>query len=156
MLEIIHRFDAPVVAMHMNGEPGTMQNETRYDDLIGDIFVELERMVKRARMAGIKDEKVILDPGIGFGKNVEQNLEIIRRLREFRSLGRPLMFGASRKSFIGAITGGPVEQRVEGSLAAAILAVNQGANIVRVHDVAETVKVLKMVHAVQSQQSKPY
>lgn len=156
MLEVLHRYDAPVIAMHMSGEPSTMQNDVRYGDLIGDIFTELERMVKRARVAGIKDDKVILDPGIGFGKNVEQNLEIIRRLREFRSLGRPLMFGASRKSFIGAITGGSAEQRMEGSLAAAILAVNQGANIVRVHDVAETVKVLKMVHAVQGQKNRPY
>jgi dihydropteroate synthase len=156
MLETLHRFDAPVIAMHMSGEPATMQNDVRYDDLIGDIFSDMENMVRRARTAGIKDDKVILDPGIGFGKNVEQNLEIIRRFREFRSLGRPLMFGASRKSFIGAVTGGSTEQRLEGSLAAAILAVDQGANIVRVHDVAETVKALKMVHAVLSQQNRPF
>jgi dihydropteroate synthase len=140
----------------MKGDPATMQQDVRYEDLIGDIFTEFESMLKRVRNAGIRDEKVILDPGIGFGKNVEQNLEIIRRLREFRSLGSPILIGTSRKGFIGSITGGQPDQRLEGSLASAIISVRNGANIVRVHDVLEMVRALAIVNAIENIKFKPY
>lgn len=156
MLKVVAEHEVPVIAMHMRGEPQSMQNDIRYDDLMGEIFTELKKALARATMAGIPAEKVILDPGIGFGKTAEQNLEILRRLKEVRSLGRPIMIGASRKAFIGAIAGGGPDERLEGSLAAAIIAVQNGANIVRVHDVEETVKALKVWKAVQTHNIRPY
>jgi len=156
MLKVVAEADAPVVAMHMRGEPKTMQQDVHYEDLVGDIFTELSRSLTRAVDAGVKREKVILDPGLGFGKDAEQNLELLRRLREFRSLGRPILIGASRKRFIGAVTGGGPTERLEGSLAAAVIAVSNGADIVRVHDVAETVRSLRLWKAVQTRNVKPY
>ncbi|OPY31246.1 MAG: dihydropteroate synthase [Methanomassiliicoccales archaeon PtaU1.Bin124] len=156
MLKLLADARVPVVAMHMRGEPRSMQQDVRYEDLVGDIYTELSHIISRAKAAGIKEEKIILDPGLGFGKEAEQNLELLRRLKEFRCLGRPLLIGASRKRFIGHVTGGDPKDRLEGSLAAAMIAVQNGASIVRVHDVPETVKVLKLWKAVQTVNVRPY
>jgi dihydropteroate synthase len=156
MLDVISRHKCPVIAMHMRGEPRTMQMDLHYDDLIGDIYSELSYAVSRAEARGIPKNMIVLDPGIGFGKDAEQNLEIIRRLRELRSLGMPLLIGTSRKAFIGAISGGAPKERLPGSIASAIVSVMNGANIVRVHDVAETVKALKMTNAIMSPNLRPY
>ena len=113
-------------------------------------------MLARAESKGIRKEMVVLDPGIGFGKGTEQNLEIIRRFRELRGLGRPLLLGTSRKAFIGAIAGGGPKERMSGSIASAVVGVMNGANIVRVHDVAETVRALKVAEAIMSPNLRPY
>ncbi|MCE5297066.1 MAG: dihydropteroate synthase [Euryarchaeota archaeon] len=156
MIEVIARHQCPVVAMHMKGEPRTMQEDLHYDDLIGDIYSDLSIMLARAESKGIRKEMVVLDPGIGFGKGTEQNLEIIRRFREFRGLGRPLLLGTSRKAFIGAIAGGGPKERTSGSIASAVVGVMNGANIVRVHDVAETVRALKVAEAIMTPNLRPY
>lgn len=144
----------PVVLMHSRGDLRTMQKDIHYDDLVSDVRSELARAVHRAVAAGVREEQIVLDPGIGFGKTWRQNLELLRRLPELAELGRPLLVGASRKSFIaraveagrpGAPAPEPAE-RLAGSLAAAAWAAVSGAAVVRVHDVAETVQFLA-VHA---------
>jgi dihydropteroate synthase len=147
MTKIIASAGIPVILMHMQGKPDTMQNNPVYDDVMDDIIAELRGQVKTALGAGIKPSNIILDPGIGFGKTAEQNMEIIRRLGEMRILGMPLLVGTSRKSFIGKVSG-DANNRLEGSLASAIFASARGANIVRVHDVAETVRALKLNDAI--------
>ncbi|WP_025323138.1 dihydropteroate synthase [Deferrisoma camini] len=130
---------AGLVVMHMRGDPRTMQSDTRYADLVGEIFRALEESVDRAVEAGVDRARVWVDPGIGFGKSAEQNLVLLRRLAEFRSLGCPVLVGASRKSFIGRTLGiEDPKDRLEGSLAAAVVAVWNGARILRVHDVRAT------------------
>jgi dihydropteroate synthase len=156
MVKVAARHECGVVSMHMRDEPGTMQQDVQYEDLIGDIFNELGSSLKRAVDAGIREERLIVDPGIGFGKTADNNLEILRRLREFRGLGRPLLIGTSRKSFIGTLVGGTPEQRSEGSLATAVISVMNGANIIRAHDIAATVKVVRMTDAVLKGKNRPY
>lgn len=156
MIEVIARHECPVIAMHMRGEPSTMQADLHYDDLIGDIYSDLARIVELAEAKGVTKQNIILDPGIGFGKSASQNLEIVRRLREFKGLGRPILVGASRKSFIGAITGDGPKDRVSGSISSAVVSVMNGANIVRVHDVSETVKALKVANAIMTPNLRPY
>ncbi len=130
---------AGLVVMHMRGDPRTMQSDTRYADLVGEIFKALEESVDRAVEAGVDRARVWVDPGIGFGKSAEQNLVLLRRLGEFRSLACPVLVGASRKSFIGRTLGiEDPKDRLEGSLAAAVVAVWNGARILRVHDVRAT------------------
>lgn len=137
----------PVCLMHMQGEPKTMQDDPRYDDVVGDICrFFLDRMEQCERL-GISPERVILDPGFGFGKTPEQNLELIRRLGEFVALGRPVLVGLSRKSTIGSIVGR--DERLFGSVAGALIAVQRGASIVRVHDVAPTVDALRVSRAIE-------
>ena len=132
-----------VVIMHMRGTPATMQERTDYPSLMGELLVYFRRALARCREVGIREESVILDPGIGFAKTGEQNLEIINNLGELSSLGRPLLVGVSRKSFIGKACGGiPPQERLAGSIAAGVLAQNNGAAILRVHDVKETVQAL--------------
>ena len=140
---------AAVVLMHMRGTPRTMQSDTRYDDVVAEIAAFLAEVSEKAVAAGIRGDRIVLDPGIGFGKSVEGNLEILRRLPELSRLGRPLLVGASRKSFIGETLDLPVDERLEGSLAVAATAVWQGARIIRAHDVRETVRVVRMVDAVR-------
>ncbi len=140
---------APLILMHMRGDPATMQDHTAYDDLIGEIRGDLRKATEKAAEQGISDDKIILDPGIGFGKSRRGNLEILRRLPELTAEGRPLMIGASRKSFIGATLDLPVDRRLTGSLAVAAVAAWQGAHILRVHDVCETVRVVRMVDAIR-------
>jgi dihydropteroate synthase len=139
---------ATVVLMHMAGEPRTMQEDPRYEDVVDEVKAFLAQRVEAAVAAGIDEEKVWVDPGIGFGKTLEHNLELLRRLGELRELGRPLVVGTSRKSFIGKIDGSEVEQRVGGSVATAVLAAADGADVLRVHDVAETAQALRMATAV--------
>lgn len=133
-----------VCLMHMRGDPRTMQSQTRYDDVVAEVGAFLRERLAALVAAGIDAERVVLDPGIGFGKTVEQNLTVLRRQRELLALGRPLLLGWSRKSTLGAVTGRPVGERLSASVAAALAAVHQGARIVRVHDVAATVDALKV------------
>lgn len=142
MIEVVAEHDASVIIMHMKGEPRTMQARPRYGDVISEIESYLQDRIEAAETAGVRPGKIMVDPGIGFGKTLDHNLEIIARLRELKALGKPVVIGLSRKSFIGKLTGLPADERLEGSLAAAVLAVRNGADIVRVHDVRETARTL--------------
>ncbi|MFQ6067273.1 MAG: dihydropteroate synthase [bacterium] len=146
--EIVARFRAGVVLMHIKGTPRDMQNSPQYGSLMGEIISYLSESIRLAQTTGIDLEKIAVDPGIGFGKTVEHNLQILNHLGELRSLGRPILIGASRKSFIGAILGLPLEERLEGSLAAASLAVMQGAKIIRTHDVKPTRRAVDLTQAI--------
>lgn len=145
MIDVVAECDAAAIIMHMKGDPRTMQVRPRYRDVVSEITEFFEDRISDAERAGISPRKIMIDPGIGFGKTLEHNIEIIARLKEFRSLGKPIVIGVSRKSFIGKLTGLPPDQRLEGSIAAAVLAVREGAQVVRVHDVPETVNALKVV-----------
>ena len=133
--------NVPVVLMHN-------QDHTRYDDLVPDVIAVLADLVEQAVAAGVNRENIILDPGMGFGKTAQHNLEILRRLREFTRLGHPLLVGMSRKSTIGQVLGLPVGERVEGTAATVALSVANGADMVRVHDVKEMVRVARMADAI--------
>lgn len=148
MAGIISRYNAACVIMHMKGTPRTMQKAPAYRSLIDEILDFLSRSVEQAQQAGVKPDKIVIDPGIGFGKTTAHNLEILKRLAEFKSLGKPIMIGASRKSFIGDILSLPVEKRLIGTMASCVLAVANGAGIVRVHDVKETAQALKLTQAI--------
>jgi dihydropteroate synthase len=139
---------AGLVLMHMRGDPRTMQDEPVYGDVVEDVKAFLAERLEAAVAAGVKEERVWLDPGIGFGKTLEHNLELLRRLGELRELGRPLVVGASRKSFIGAIDGSPVGERLGGTIAASVLAAAEGAEVLRVHDVAEAAQALRLAQAI--------
>lgn len=154
MIEVVAEHDAAAVIMHMKGEPRTMQERPRYTDVVREILGFLEERVAAAEKGGVSPKKIIVDPGIGFGKTLEHNLEILSRLREFKMLGKPVMIGVSRKSFVGQLTGSPAQERLEGSIAAAVLAVREGADIVRVHDVPETVKALEVADSIISRQRR--
>jgi len=149
MAAVVARTGAAVVLMHMRGEPRTMQRDTRYDDVAAEVARFLASVAEKAVSAGIPDDKIVLDPGIGFGKDAGGNLELIRRLPELVRLGRPVLVGASRKAFIGAALDLPVDARLEGSLAVAGLASWLGARVIRAHDVRATVRVVRMVDAVR-------
>ena len=138
-----------VCLMHMRGEPSTMQQAPVYADVTGEVGAFLGDQVARCQAAGIARERLILDPGYGFAKTLEHNLELFKRQTELLAFGLPLLVGVSRKSMIGAVTGRPVEGRLMGGLALAALALTKGAQILRVHDVAETVDVVKMITAVE-------
>ncbi len=150
MAPLVAQRGCPLVLMHMLGMPRDMQDDPRYPGgVVEEIGEFLRQRLDAVAAAGVDRDQVILDPGIGFGKTVEQNLTIIRRLGTFKDLGAPLLVGASRKRFIGEITGRPVEDRVAGSLVVAVVAADHGADIVRVHDVSETVQALRMLWAVR-------
>lgn len=140
---------ASVILMHTTGRPETMQEEIRYNELMGDIFQYLDDAVKRAEEAGIPREKLCVDPGVGFGKTPEHNMELLARAGELRSLGTSVLIGASRKSFIGHYLGDDVGNRLTGSIAAAAAAIMGGADIVRAHDVSQTVKAAKICDQVK-------
>jgi dihydropteroate synthase len=148
MALVAAEYQAPVAVMHIQGTPRDMQQNPRYDDLIGEIMVALRESVERALEAGVAADQVIVDPGFGFGKTVEHNLTLLRRLRELRSLGQPLMIGTSRKSTIGKVLDLPVEERLEGTAATVAVAIANGADIVRVHDVREMARVARMTDAI--------
>ncbi|HLC96054.1 MAG TPA: dihydropteroate synthase [Candidatus Nanoarchaeia archaeon] len=148
MAEIAAQRKASVVIMHMLGTPKTMQQNISYRDLIGDIKQFLKEKIQVAKNAGIA--KIIVDPGIGFGKTAEQNLIIMKRLNEFKIFGCPLLVGPSRKSFIGTITGLPVHDRIEGTIAAIVISLMNGADIVRVHDVKECKRAVQIADAVRN------
>jgi dihydropteroate synthase len=133
--------------MHMLGEPRTMQADPRYDDVVSDVKAFLEERLTAAVAAGVSEERIQLDPGIGFGKTLEHNLELLRRLDEIVALGRPVVIGTSRKSFIGTITGRDVTERAYGTLATSVLAFERGARVFRVHDVAATADALAVTAA---------
>ncbi|HZV83269.1 MAG TPA: dihydropteroate synthase, partial [Geobacteraceae bacterium] len=140
--------DAGIVLMHTRGRPAEMQRETTYADLVGETCAYLRNCMAKAAAAGIGTERVVLDPGIGFGKTVAGNLEIIRRLREFAILGRPLLVGPSRKSFIGMTLGRGVDERLFGTAAAVAVSLINGARIFRVHDVRQMRDVVDMAAAI--------
>jgi len=139
---------AGVVLMHMKGMPLTMQDDPRYDDLIGEIGGFLAERIRFAEAAGIPAERIIVDPGIGFGKSFEHNLEILRRQEAFHGLGRPLLLGFSRKAFLGRILGLPPGERLEGTIAAAVLSAERGAHILRVHDVGPVARAVRAAEAI--------
>jgi dihydropteroate synthase len=141
---------AGLVLMHMRGDPRTMQEDPRYDDVVEDVKAFLVARLEAAVAAGVAEERVWLDPGIGFGKTLEHNLELLRRLGELRELGRPLVVGTSRKSFIGGIDGSEVGQRLGGTIASAVLALAAGADVLRVHDVAEHAQAARVAAAIQT------
>jgi dihydropteroate synthase len=147
-LEAVAASQAGVCLMHMKGEPRTMQAAPHYDDVVGEVQAFLHDRVQAAMAAGIERARIAIDPGFGFGKTVEHNLELLRRLSELAELGVPVLVGLSRKSTLGAITGRPAVDRLAASLAAALLAVQRGARIVRVHDVAATHDALAVLAAV--------
>ncbi|MFQ5835649.1 MAG: dihydropteroate synthase [bacterium] len=146
--EAVARSGVPVVLMHIKGTPVDMQNNPRYGSLMGEIISYLSESIRLAQKAGIDLKKIIVDPGIGFGKTSEHNLQILNHLGELRSLGRPILIGVSRKSFIGATLKLPLEERLEGGLAAASLAVMQGAKIIRTHDVKPTRRAVDLTQAI--------
>ena len=148
MVRAVADTGAPVVVMHMLGEPGDMQDSIQYEDVVGDIMVYLMDRMETALRAGVAEGNVVLDPGIGFGKRVHDNLDLIRRLDEFRALGRPVLVGPSRKSFIGSVLGVGSDDRLEGTLAAVAASVMNGADVVRAHDVLESARAVRMADAV--------
>lgn len=148
MARLVAERGVPVVLMHMRGTPKTMQDKAVYRDTVAEVLKELGASVSAAVAAGVSTKKIIVDPGIGFAKKTEDNLRLIRGLAALRSLGMPILVGLSRKRFIGDVTGRPVEERLAGTVAANTLAVLAGADIVRVHDVAEAVAMVRLIGAV--------
>jgi dihydropteroate synthase len=136
MAGLVAAREVPCCLMHMLGEPRTMQDDPRYDDVVSDVKAFLEERMAFAVAAGIREERLLLDPGIGFGKTVEHNLELLARLDELVALGRPLVIGTSRKSFLGRVTGRPLDDRLAATIATNVLAYERGARVFRVHDVA--------------------
>ena len=147
MATVVAEMEAGVVLMHMKGTPRTMQQAPHYNDVVSEIRSWLQEKARNAEARGIAGERIIIDPGIGFGKTTEHNLEILKRLTEFRELNKPLLVGTSRKSFIGNILGVPVTDRVEGTAATVCWAITNGADIVRVHDVKANVRAAQMTDA---------
>ena len=148
-LEVVAATDAGVCLMHMQGEPGTMQVAPQYHDVVGEVTGFLAERVNACRQVGIADERIVLDPGFGFGKTLDHNLALLRALPATSPEGLPLLAGMSRKTMVGQMTGRPVEERLAGSLAVALLAAEGGAKIIRVHDVAATRDVLAVWQAVR-------
>ncbi|SAI65592.1 dihydropteroate synthase [Bordetella ansorpii] len=148
-IEAVAQSRCGVCVMHMKGEPRTMQEAPEYADLLGEIGVFLGARAQRLRAAWVDPRRIVLDPGFGFGKTMDQNYQLLRRLSSLRVSSYPLLVGLSRKSMIGAATGKPVQDRLAGSVAAALACVARGAAIVRVHDVAETVDALRVWHCAE-------
>jgi dihydropteroate synthase len=148
MSAVAARFDTPLIIMHIKGSPKTMQQDPSYEDLMGEIIAYLREGIEKAEEAGVDPHQMIVDPGIGFGKRVQDNLVIINRLYELNTLSRPLLVGTSRKSFIGAVLDAEVHQRGIGTLASVAVSALKGAHIVRVHDVAPMKQTVDMVDAI--------
>ncbi len=148
MFDVVHKHDAAIVLMHMKGEPKTMQQSPEYEDVVGEVHEYLRERIEAAEFAGIEAERIAIDPGIGFGKNLEHNLELMRRIDAFLDLGRPLLVGPSRKRFIGTILDVPEDERVEGTVGAVAWLVSRGAHVVRVHDVREVVRAVRVIDAI--------
>ena len=147
MISVVAEMNVPVIMMHMQGTPDNMQKNPQYADVVEDIKEWLEERIKAAEMAGIKRSDIIVDPGIGFGKNLKHNLEVLGRLNEFKGMAGGLLLGASRKSFIAMMTGNEKGDRLSGSLSAAIMGVTSGVDILRVHDVKETLSAVNAVNS---------
>ncbi|HST70516.1 MAG TPA: dihydropteroate synthase [Solirubrobacterales bacterium] len=139
---------ATVVLMHMLGDPRTMQDDPRYEDVVAEVKGFLAERTEAASAAGIAEERIWLDPGIGFGKTAAHNMELLRRLGELRELGRPLVVGTSRKSFIGRVDGSAADERLGGTIASSVIAAAEGAEVIRVHDVAEMRQALAVAAAI--------
>ena len=152
MPSVVAAHNATAVLMHIKGTPQTMQQNPQYDDLFGEISDFLERGVERGRRAGVR--QMMIDPGIGFGKGQMENLQLIAGLSRFKTLGYPILIGPSRKSFIGNILELPIEDRLEGTLAAVVACALNGANVVRVHDVKEAKRATMIADAIRQQQVK--
>ena len=149
MREVAAGSDAGLVVMHMLGEPKTMQEAPHYNDVVAEVRDYLSRQAGMLETEGVAAERIAVDPGIGFGKTLEHNLELLGRLPEIAALGYPVVIGASRKRFIGLLTGQDVPaERLEGSLASALWAAAHGASVIRVHDVVETVRALAVASAI--------
>jgi dihydropteroate synthase len=152
MARVAATSDAGLVIMHMRGEPKTMQADPVYDDVVAEVAAYLDAQAASLEREGVERDRIAVDPGLGFGKTTAHNLELLRRLTEIAALGLPVLVGASRKRFIGEITGvAEARERVGGSVAAALDAVSRGAAIVRVHDVAATVQALAVQRAIRVQ-----
>lgn len=159
LVNIVAKYDVPICLMHMKGNPRNMQKNPNYDDIIMEIYYFLKERAEYAMFNDIRKENIIIDPGLGFGKRtgrgIEDNCKILARLGEFKSLGYPILIGPSRKTFIGNVCGHkkqlPITDRLEGSLAAACVAVLNGANIIRVHDVKETRRCIEIIDCIMRQ-----
>lgn len=149
MVELAAEKDVPVIIMHMKGTPRNMQKNPTYEDVVAEICNWLGAQAEGAVQSGLSKNKILIDPGIGFGKTFEHNLEILRRLAELKSLGYPIVLGTSRKAFIGAILDLPSDERVEGTLATVVYGITQGANIMRVHDVKEVARACRIADAIK-------
>jgi dihydropteroate synthase len=149
MVKLVAGERVPVVLMHMQGTPRTMQAEPRYGDVVREVRDFLAAQLLQAFDRGVAQDAVIVDPGIGFGKTLQHNLDLLRGLPALAALGQPLLVGASRKAFIGKISGLDADERLEGSLAAAVAAIFNGANLLRVHDVRETVRAARVADAIR-------
>ncbi len=152
MWRLVAETGAGYVAMHMQGLPQTMQTRPVYEDVVAEVRDFFGDRRERLNVAGVAPEQVVFDVGIGFGKSLEHNLQLLSALQSFTTLERPVMLGVSRKSFIGALTGANVTERLPGSLACACLAVTAGVQIIRTHDVAETVQAVRVAEAILEQQ----
>ncbi len=155
MAELVAERDAELCLMHMLGDPRTMQVDPRYDDVVDDVKAFLHERISVAVAAGVDQTRILLDPGIGFGKTVAHNLELLRRLEELLTLRRPLVVGTSRKSFLGTLTGREVDDRIAGTIATNVLAYERGARVFRVHDVAPVRDALLVAAATVSPQWTP-
>ncbi|MBI5805578.1 dihydropteroate synthase [candidate division TA06 bacterium] len=156
MARTVSAYKAGLVLMHIKGTPENMQTDPKYDDLLDEVGSYLKSSIKMAAEAGIKHETMAIDPGIGFGKTVEHNLSLIKNLEYFKRFNCPIVAGVSRKSFIGKLNNDiPADQRLPGSLAAALLAVQNGASVIRCHDVRETVQVLTVYRAIKTENLSP-
>ncbi len=148
-VDVAARLGCPVILMHAQGAPETMQDNPSYEDVLGEIKLWLSTRVAVAVASGVKMENITIDPGIGFGKRLEDNLAILRHLSTFRDIGCPVLLGASRKSYMGKIDGSKVDDRLGGSVATALWGAENGADIIRVHDVQETAQALKIWESIQ-------
>ena len=146
-LEAAAELQKPVCLMHMLGQPRTMQQDPQYDDVVAEVGEFLKQRVADCVEAGLGEELLVIDPGFGFGKTPENNFELLANLRQLQTIGPPVLIGVSRKSTLGVVTGREVDERLPASLAAAVIAVERGAQFVRAHDVAETVDALRVARA---------
>lgn len=153
MAAIVAKYDAGLIVMHIKGTPQTMQSNPTYKNLIKEIIESLKESIRIAKKAGVSEEKIIIDPGIGFGKTHEHNLEILNRLKKFKTLKYPICIGTSRKSFIGKVLGAYPQDRLAGSLATYAVAIMNGANILRVHDVKEAAQVARIVDSIMKEKA---
>lgn len=149
-VETAARLGVPVCLMHMQGEPKSMQQQPVYQDVVNEVYGFLQERIAACMAAGIKRERIVIDPGFGFGKSLAHNLSLLKHLDQFSPLEVPLLAGMSRKSMVGAVLDVPLDGRLIGSVTAAVIAAQRGASILRVHDVSETVQALRMVRAVDS------
>jgi dihydropteroate synthase len=153
-LEIVAGSEAGVCLMHMQGQPRTMQEQYHYEDVVRDVGQFLARQLERCEAAGIDRRRIVIDPGFGFGKSVDHNFQLLDRLETLSAIGVPVLVGISRKSMIGAVTGRRVDQRLAGSIAAAAIALQRGARIIRSHDVAATVDAIRVHCALAASRSE--